>query len=162
MLNLIDVTDVQDLLLMGQAYHVTRELAINQPLTLIKLFLSHSALVACIRLSQEVTSNSEECSFFPVGLGLNLAALYGDEPGKFRIAGLTLREILGRGSLAFCQGRAFQCPVCEKVLHQRHQFVGHVNVHFNLAPFKCKKCFKTFPYQTSLARHIRIHHKETH
>jgi uncharacterized Zn-finger protein len=51
-----------------------------------------------------------------------------------------------------------QCPVCLKMFSQRHQYIGHVNVHYNLAPFVCRLCHKTFPYQTSLSRHRRIHH----
>ncbi|KAK7481213.1 hypothetical protein BaRGS_00027473 [Batillaria attramentaria] len=55
--------------------------------------------------------------------------------------------------------KGMQCPVCHKTMQQQHQFVGHMNMHYNLSPFKCDLCLKSFPYKTSLARHRRTHHK---
>lgn len=82
--------------------------------------------------------------------------------GDCKIAGYTSTEILRGDHASFGKERQFQCPVCKKVLQQRHQYVGHINVHFNLAPFKCRYCSKTFPYQTSLSRHMRTHHTDKH
>ncbi|KAK7109636.1 hypothetical protein V1264_013646 [Littorina saxatilis] len=112
-------------------------------------------------LFNPVPGTSQDGTDPSVGMHSTMTAFHADGLGDFK-AGLTLQEILATGLAAIGRGRPFQCPVCQKVLHQRHQFVGHVNVHFNIAPFKCSMCYKTFPYQTSLARHIRIHHKEFH
>lgn len=95
-------------------------------------------------------------------LGKNLTVAtpkYEDQHRNWELVSQDIGTIVSSSSVFIGQERLFQCPFCRKILQQRHQFVGHVNMHLKIAPFKCKLCLKSFPYRTSLSRHTRTHHK---
>lgn len=50
----------------------------------------------------------------------------------------------------------FKCGVCEKGFQQLWDYRGHLASHVNSLEKTCNTCKKTFKYQTSLNRHVKI------
>lgn len=50
-------------------------------------------------------------------------------------------------------GKYYDCPFCLRIFSSKHQFIGHVNSHMDVKPFRCELCEKSFAYATNLSRH---------
>ena len=51
------------------------------------------------------------------------------------------------------------CEVCGKIFKRKQSLQTHMNVHFNLRPFRCFICGKTFNAKQNYMRHERSHLK---
>ncbi|KAL6925808.1 hypothetical protein ACO0SA_000409 [Hanseniaspora valbyensis] len=52
------------------------------------------------------------------------------------------------------------CEVCGKIFKRKQSLQTHMNVHFNLRPFRCFICGKTFNAKQNYMRHERSHLKK--
>lgn len=51
-----------------------------------------------------------------------------------------------------------QCLLCEYSTHHTTTIKRHVQKHINDRPFKCSICQKRFIQNTSLKKHLLVHH----
>jgi hypothetical protein len=51
----------------------------------------------------------------------------------------------------------YNCTVCKYKTMQKDAFLGHMNIHNNIKPYKCRKCPKSFAYRQSLIAHKCTH-----
>ncbi|RUS91749.1 hypothetical protein EGW08_000457, partial [Elysia chlorotica] len=56
--------------------------------------------------------------------------------------------------IAHSTSRGFVCSYCKRVFFAKQDLDGHMNAqHFNVKPFKCLECPKSFAYEKTLKCH---------
>ncbi|XP_033729147.1 zinc finger protein 578-like [Pecten maximus] len=52
---------------------------------------------------------------------------------------------------------SYKCGICSAMFMERGHYMGHINVHADVKPYKCSKCNRaTYAYRSSLPRHRKV------
>uniref|UniRef100_A0A182T2S4 C2H2-type domain-containing protein n=1 Tax=Anopheles maculatus TaxID=74869 RepID=A0A182T2S4_9DIPT len=63
--------------------------------------------------------------------------------------------------LNFHPQKLWQCPQCEKRIHNKASFIDHLRIHANERYYNCKECGKRFTALKYLSTHSRMHKRKT-
>ena len=59
-----------------------------------------------------------------------------------------------------CDGKQFECDVCEKLFNNYSVMVVHKRIHFGERPHKCVDCGERFNCSSSLKSHYKLHKQQ--
>ena len=59
-----------------------------------------------------------------------------------------------------CDGKQFQCDVCDKLFNNYSVMVVHKRIHFGKRPYKCEDCGERFSCTSSLKSHYKWHKQQ--
>uniref|UniRef100_A0A182Y964 Uncharacterized protein n=1 Tax=Anopheles stephensi TaxID=30069 RepID=A0A182Y964_ANOST len=63
--------------------------------------------------------------------------------------------------LNFHPQKLWQCPQCDKRIHNKASFIDHLRIHANERYYVCKECGKQFTALKYLSTHSRVHKRNT-
>ncbi|XP_042257557.1 uncharacterized protein LOC121889575 isoform X4 [Thunnus maccoyii] len=69
----------------------------------------------------------------------------------------SLSQHMRRHSGHTVQERTYECDICRRKFHTKHQQQAHLKYHSREKPHACSKCSKQFFARASLVTHMRIH-----